>query len=132
VALGSRGSPNTLEDLWLVHLSPDGTILGELTLGDGAGELPGGLALRGEEIVVASHHFSGLEGRLGLRVVDLRGTTVWEKKYSDSQFGRARDIALVAGDDILAVGTRTRESKSDAWIARFDHAGNVVWQRTYP
>jgi hypothetical protein len=132
VALGSRGVTDKLEDLWLVHLSPDGTILGELTLGNGAGELPGGLALRGEEIVIAGHRFSGLEARLWLRVVDLRGRIVWEKNYADSQFGRARDIALVAGGDILAVGNRTRASKSDAWIARFDRVGNIVWQRTYP
>jgi glucose/arabinose dehydrogenase len=113
-------------------LSLDGTVLGELTFGEARDEWPGGLALRGDELIVAGHRFTGLNDQLWLRVMTLRGDVIWQKTFPDSRFGRASDIAVLPNGDLLVVGHRETNDKADGWIARFDRDGNPTWQRTYP
>ena len=67
LALGRRGSRDSLGDLWLVHTSRDGRTLSESTLGESSGESPGGLAMRGTELIVVGNRFAGLSDRLVLR-----------------------------------------------------------------
>jgi hypothetical protein len=132
VALGYRSQADKLEDLWLLHLSPDGTALNEFTLGGALGESSGGLAVRDDDVIVVGHRFTGPDSELWLQAVDLDGNVKWERTYSNSRFGRASDLAVLAGGDLFVVGNRRPEHKSDAWVARFDRSGEPVWQRTYP
>ncbi len=132
VALGHRSQAGKMEDLWIVQVSRDGTLLKELTLGDAPSEYSGGLALRGDDLIVAGHRFTAPDSSLWLLSASLDGEVKWEKTYPNSRFGRAADVAALPGGDILVVGHRRPESKSDAWISRFDRNGNPLWQRTYP
>lgn len=133
LAFGSRGSPGQLGDLWLLHLSRDGKILDESTFGDVPGERAGGFALGGEELILVGHQFPGLGGDvLWMRAMDTGGGSHWERTYPDTSYGRATDVTLLPGGDILLVGYRTLHNKRDAWAARLDREGLFRWQRTYP
>jgi hypothetical protein len=132
VALGRRSQAAKLEDLWLLHFSSDGTILNGFTFGDSLGEYSGGLAVRGDDVIVVGHRFTGLDSELWMQAVDLSGSVKWERTYPNSRFGRASDVVALPNGDMLVVGNRTPDVKSDAWIARFDRNGEEMWQRTYP
>ncbi|HKY31373.1 MAG TPA: hypothetical protein VJV23_02470 [Candidatus Polarisedimenticolia bacterium] len=132
VALGHRSRPGELEDLWLLHVSPEGTVLSEVPLGGPSGELAGGLALRGDEAIVAAYRPNGAGSELWLLAVGLQGSVIWERSFPAVGFGRPEDVAVLDNGEIIVVGSRSLDSKRDAWAARFGRDGTPVWQRTYP
>lgn len=132
VALGARGEPGRIADLWLLRVSLDGVIIDETTFGQPQDDSPGGLAVSEEGIFIAAHQLLGVDNRLWLRKMAPTGEVRWDSIFPAAEFGRASDLALLANDDIVVVGSRRANHKSNAWVARFDGSGKPIWQRTLP
>ncbi|MEO1774803.1 MAG: hypothetical protein AAFS07_07610 [Pseudomonadota bacterium] len=131
----TQGAATADQDLWVVRLASDGSVLAERRFGGGGGDagaldiagLPDGGALVGGYRAAAEGR--GLDAWV-LRL-DRRGEIRWERRFDRARFEAATAVTLLPGGDIAVVGMVGVEDKlsEDLWITRLSRDGTLLWHR---
>lgn len=124
-------------DAWIAGLGPDGSLLWERTSAEGGSHYVRAVsALADGGIVVAGQsEFSMGTGRKAwVMRLDAAGQQLWRRTFESGKDASARALAVLAdGGFALAGFTGTEEAGvSDAWVAKVDANGDLVWDRAFP
>jgi len=121
---------------WLRRLDADGNTVETVTSDDvslwtGVATIPGST-----DLMLGGTRFDGL-GRAVARRVSVAGDTVWSGGWSDAEPSQEDELYALAvgpaGELVLAGRVDFGNGEGwDAWIAKFDPAGNHLWTRTHP
>lgn len=124
---------NGAGDMWLVRLDRDGKLLWDKTYGgdkyDAANVL---LAVKGGGFLMAGHSASGAKPSPWVVRVDESGKTLWTQRIPMKAEGWANAGAELADGGFVFAGLTKASGDGDenAWIARLDSAGKVLWVKT--
>jgi hypothetical protein len=136
------GAHNGGEDVWLAKLDSDGDQFWMRQLGTMAWEEAKGIATDHEGNIVVTGWTAGemvVGGKKGLRDVwlakfDPHGHQLWITQIGSTAEQESRSIATDNAGNIYAAGWTWGEMDKgkltlgeDAWLARFDPAGNQIW-----
>jgi hypothetical protein len=110
-------------DFWICRLSPKGDILWSMTFAK-KGVAHFATADNTGEIIVVGENW--------IMKLDQNGALKWEKPFVE---GNVAYTGLLNPDGTVIVTGRsylfTKESRSDFWIAKYDKAGNLTWEKKY-
>jgi hypothetical protein len=130
---GSTEFPDGVPKILLLRVEDDGTLMWAREIGNPSfaassalGVFEGGTTL----------FVSGYVGDDALLLsLDLDGTLLWGKTYGASGFRSRAQAVMETGDGGLILAGTVEDLSGpdppDAWIARLDAVGTVVWQQTY-
>jgi outer membrane protein assembly factor BamB len=112
---------------WLVKLTGDGTVEWEKTYGSGKAHalcatLDGGLAVAGP----------AADGRLGVLVLALDGSIVWQKTFLDEGDSRAEAASIRPTADGGYILAGDHRQYPEPWFLKLDAAGDPEWDRALP
>ncbi|HNP49293.1 MAG TPA: hypothetical protein PKL85_10670, partial [Bacteroidia bacterium] len=149
---GDLSSNNGINDYWIVKIDTGGSIIWQQSFGgsedevalsitnttDG-GYLVGGNSASADGDVSNHHGCNGCEDDLWILKLDSLGQLEWENSYGSSggdSFGGACQTSTgeyyIGGSIYFADGDVTFwHGGFDAWIAKLDQQGTIIWQRSY-
>jgi hypothetical protein len=111
-----------------------GTLIERIIRGEGAADVYAGAATSDGGAIIAcvdpssGHTFADVY----LIKLDATGAVLWENTYGGEMAIRPRSIAPVGQDYIIAGDVSSSvDAKSNAYLARVDGSGNVVWEQTF-
>jgi len=126
------------EDVWVLRLTADGTVLWAKTYG-GTGEdeavsiqqtTDGGYVVAGE-----TESFGAGDWDLWILKLDAQGAIQWEKTYggSDWETSSADPIQQTSDGGYVVCGLTASfgAGGSDVWVLKLDAQGAIQWQKTY-
>ncbi|HQW06083.1 MAG TPA: T9SS type A sorting domain-containing protein [Flavobacteriales bacterium] len=138
------------QDIWVVKLDADGTILWEHTYGGSSGESPWALEeLANGDLLVAGETTSTDVNMQGcsessdfwLSRLSATGELLWSNCFGGSQFDAVRDMAVLPDGSFVLVGwTRSNDGdvsglhgsgfppQPDAWVIKTTIDGEMEWQ----
>ena len=144
-------SGNGDNDVWLLAVDDDGTLLWELSHGGSGSDEASDLLVDGDEIVLAATSSSGISGSRTLAAIG--SSDLWLSRFdadgvlvSQFAFGSGdadADPQLAIGDDGIVVVCRSDadaggdksqdawEDSTDYWALLVDNAGSVLWDRRF-
>lgn len=137
----------TDSDIWLIHLSPAGTIVWNRTMGGSGEDAASALVIVNGSILIAGSTTSrdgmfastgSAPGHAWAAMLDDSGRTQWVKRYGGS---RADEIAsatyLSSGTYVLAGRTESVDGdvtgnhlSSDFWLLSINDTGRLLWQQS--
>lgn len=123
-------------DAWVLKLDARGERLWERRLGGAAEEWASAIAEAGDgRLVVAGHTESKGAGGADAWVFELSpaGELAWERTYGGADRDYASAVTVTGDGGIVVAGPTSSRGAGgvDAWVARLDAAGAVVFERTY-
>jgi hypothetical protein len=134
---GSLAGPNAgMGDAWVIRYDASGTRLWSRQLGTTRDDAATAAAADGlQGVFVAGYttgNLGGPSGRAWVAHLDGAGNTLWIEQFGTSAKEQLDAAASDAVGGVLVAG-RTQEAFSagldNAWLARFDGAGNQLWQK---
>lgn len=136
-------------DVWLVHIDKDGTLLSEKTFGGSGNESFYDMKFNSKGNIMLACTSASLDGDIKsgnqgaadywLAEISLDGAIVWEKSYGGSGEDILRDIEILPAGYQLGGYTYSlngdvtapRMGQADAWVLRVDSVGNMLTQYTF-
>lgn len=92
------------------------------------------LTAAGDLLVAGSHSVAGQGLDVWIRKYDPAGATLWTRTHGGGAAKSDNGRAIVEADDgyIYVAGDETVDLEgSNAWLARYDADGNLLWERKY-
>lgn len=132
ILLGQKVDSNSNEDLWLLKIDSNGTIIWEKIFGGTRTESAGYVSTlsNGNIMIGGSTNSSGSGDYEGwVFETDSSGTLLWEKHYG-SEFNDFCEIVKPMGDGTYLL-TGAQNSPADSWLAKIDTKGEIIWERTF-
>lgn len=82
------------------------------------------------------NHQLGGKTYMHLFKADMNGNAIWNKSLQDTVYETAQDLVATKSKKLIVAGSSRKfvgptNNTSDAFIAKFDLNGNVLWQKTY-
>jgi hypothetical protein len=136
IAVGSTTAAGAgSNDVWVVRLADDGSILWQKTYG-GSGNDYGwrvrATADGGFVVLCSSNTFSGTVGNPWILKLNSDGSVAWQKTIIHSNSLSISDITEIPGGGyIIAAGESFGASFGEAWIIRLQANGTIAWQNRY-
>lgn len=139
---GNHGS----NDLWLVKVDPEGTILWQRSLGGSGQEYPGRIAATTDGGFIISGSSPSSDGDLSANhgegdawivKVDSTGAIEWQRSYGGEAADYANGIVQLPDGGYLFTGSTMSEGGdglgnhglSDFWVMRLNATGDPLWHR---
>lgn len=144
---GDVGNNQGFSDFWLINLDANGNIIWEKTYG-GSGEDRAKKIIQSQDgnFVILGTSFSDdgdVSNNLGgvdfwLIKIDPNGNLLWEKNYGGSSADQGADVIETFDGDLIITGEVLSNNGdvignhgfTDAWIAKLDSSGNLLWQNS--
>jgi CSLREA domain-containing protein/uncharacterized delta-60 repeat protein len=123
-------------DLWILKLNADGTIVWQKTYGGSGGEDARDIqqtADGGYIVVGGTLSFGAGSSDCWILKLNADGTIAWQKTYGGSSGDNLDSIQQTSDDGYIAAGTTLSfgEGEQDCWILKLNADGSVAWQKTY-
>nr|MBN2276625.1 hypothetical protein [candidate division Zixibacteria bacterium] len=137
VVVGSSSStPDGQSDIYLFKVNREGELIWDRMLGghdyeDGSDviELPdGGLAVIG-----TTRSYGAGNTDIYLARLNKDGEILWEKTFGGADLDHGSALTLIPGGDFLILGWSKSfgNQREDFYLARVNHSGSLVWQKTF-
>jgi len=140
VVVGGTGSfsTNGSDNGWVLKLDPVGNIVWQKIFGGLSSSanpstvrlVPGGgYVLAGWSVLLTDYR-----EKVWVVKLDVAGDIVWQKTYGGTrEGGSASDVRPTTDGGFIVVGSIISQPAlwSEAWIAKLDAGGEVMWQKTY-
>ncbi len=129
---GSVKNASEDEDMLLVRFDTEGNAQWVRTYGTPRADvgaaiavLPGksGLALAGN-----SRNEKGFDNDIVLYRLDTVGSPIWDRRIGNNFREEVRDLLVAKSGDLVLTGLYN--DNPDAYVAKFDLSGNLLWERT--
>jgi len=123
-------------DFWIIKLDHQGSILWDKTFGGSEDDVAYSIIQNTDGgYAVAGYTSSKGEGKRDIWVIrfDHDGNMLWDKTFGGSEDDVAYSIIQnTDGSYVVAGYTYSKGAgKSDIWVIRFDHDGNMLWDKTF-
>ncbi len=123
------------QDIFLIKLDIDGTLVWTKYFDNGGQQLPRAIARLADDnlIIVGSITDQANNRDVQLLKVDARGNQIWSRNYGGDISESANDVATLADGGFVIVGENDAgtDIESDILVVRFDALGNARWQKTF-
>ncbi len=135
IDIGTRSTGSDGKNMWIRRRSATEELWSRGF--DGIGEEDGGLDVAVDStghIVAVGFETTDLGRNVLLVKLDPEGASVWRQTYNHSGTldDEGHGVAIAADDDIVVAGTVGFASDDqNAWVARYNSDGNLLWLRTF-
>lgn len=122
------------DDAFLLKINANGAVLSTSLLQLPDNEIPEKIVALPGGVLIAGSVSSGLsDDDIWLAVADDNGAPLWSKSIPMPGFQQVHAAAVLPGGELIFAGeTRpTLAGSRDAFLARTDAAGNLIWFKTY-
>lgn len=136
-----------LSDYWVLMLDANGNLLWEKTFGGSSEDRAkkiiqtqdGNFVILGTTFSSdsdVSNNYGGVD--FWLIKIDVQGNLIWEKTFGGSSADQGTDVMEMGNGDLVIAGEvlsndgdiSGNHGFTDAWIARLDSTGNLIWKNT--
>lgn len=144
VLIGTKSAPDgvpaweTNTDVWIVKVSPAGTVLWERSFGEpDLGEAGFAVSARAEGGCFVAGHLGDVAGAFSgydtwIAALDADGNALWQRTWGGDGFDTGAALLTTADGGVVMGGTIGVPSGNwDAQVTKLDSAGNTQWQHAY-
>ena len=136
VAGGTESFGGGYADIWVLKLSPDGTVEWQKTYGgDGSDSADSIQQTRDGGYIVAgsTESFGGVYNDAWVLKLMPDGTIEWQKTYGDFAYDWLNSILQTDDDGYIVAGVTMSIADDDIgfWVLKLSSNGAVEWQKTY-
>lgn len=130
-------APKEGRQAWVARFDPNGALLWERVFPSVAGHAEGSQTLaaaNGDAIATGHKYFGGETGYdLWLARLTPAGDILFDRTYGNDVLDAGTALVATPDDGVLVVGAAAprRIGRSNAWVVRFDAAGEIIWDRTF-
>jgi hypothetical protein len=141
---GDITNSNGLDDLWVSKISTSGDHIWSQKYGGTDNDVLDGMSTTLDGgYILAGTSYSSLPGAQGngdifILKISSQGNSLWQQNYGGTFTDKSTDIINFEGDGFLLAATtfsddgdiQSSYAEQDAWIAKLDPNGNIIWQQT--
>ncbi|NPA48128.1 MAG: CGP-CTERM sorting domain-containing protein [Thermococci archaeon] len=130
-SFGAGGS-----DVWVLKLSPNGSIIWSKTYGGGMDDGAKAVAItKNGSMMVAGYTYSSSSKSRDAWVLKLspNGSIIWQKAYGGLYTDIASGVVTAPNGDVIVAGTTTSFGclGEDVWVFKLSPNGSVIWSKLY-
>jgi uncharacterized delta-60 repeat protein len=123
-------------DVWVLKLSPDGTVVWQETYGGAMADEANSIQQTSDGgYIVAGQTYSVGAGSADVWVLKLNpdGSVAWQKAYGGAGWEMASSIQQTSDGGYIVAGETNSfgAGGSDFWVLKLNADGSVAWQKTY-
>ncbi|HDG62344.1 MAG TPA: hypothetical protein ENG15_05010 [Thermotoga sp.] len=132
-------------DAWVVVLNRDGKIIWERTFGGSENDVAYAVSCCTDSLIVAgssySKNFVKNRGKCDVFIlrIDENGNVIWKRSIGGSEKDFVYDVVCMKDEGVVLVGKTLSKDGDftgnhgsvDAWIAKLDRSGNLLWLRCF-